>query len=216
LDPVVRPNARLGLSQTPKVGWSVSSEESFKCAKKESKLNENLILITGCSGGGKSTLLDALGDKGFAIVPEPGRRIIAEELAQQGTALPWENMKTFAQRAVATAKADLETARKHCSIVFFDRGLIDAAVALENSGGQRISDTLGVCRHYGQRVFLAPPWKAIFSTDRERRHDFNTAVEEYLRIECTLDVLGYEITELPKVSVQERVGFVLDRCGWAL
>ena len=33
-------------------------------------------LITGCSGGGKSTLCDHIGALGHHIVPEPGRRVI--------------------------------------------------------------------------------------------------------------------------------------------
>ena len=39
------------------------------------------VILSGCSGGGKSTLLDALAERGFAVVPEPGRRIVAKELA---------------------------------------------------------------------------------------------------------------------------------------
>jgi predicted ATPase len=33
------------------------------------------VVISGCSGGGKSTLLAELGRRGHAVVEEPGRRI---------------------------------------------------------------------------------------------------------------------------------------------
>jgi predicted ATPase len=42
------------------------------------------IVISGCSGGGKSILLGELALRGLATAPEPGRRIIA-----QGGPMPW-------------------------------------------------------------------------------------------------------------------------------
>ena len=50
---------------------------------------ENFVTISGCSSGGKSTLLLELRRRGFATVDEPGRRIVAEELKRGGRALPW-------------------------------------------------------------------------------------------------------------------------------
>lgn len=47
------------------------------------------FLMTGFSCGGNSTLLEALGQRGFATVPEPGRRIVAEEIAGYDRSLPW-------------------------------------------------------------------------------------------------------------------------------
>jgi predicted ATPase len=38
------------------------------------------VVISGCSGGGKSTLLIELGRRGYATVEEPGRRIVKEEM----------------------------------------------------------------------------------------------------------------------------------------
>ncbi|WP_409999599.1 AAA family ATPase [Rhizobium leguminosarum] len=47
------------------------------------------VLISGCSGGGKSTLLAELAARGHAVVEEPGRRIVKQELEGDGAALPW-------------------------------------------------------------------------------------------------------------------------------
>jgi predicted ATPase len=62
------------------------------------------------SGGGKSTLLAELGRRGHAIVEEPGRRIVQQELQQGGTALPWNNGQAFAHRAIAMALEDRASA----------------------------------------------------------------------------------------------------------
>ncbi len=172
-------------------------------------------MLTGCSGGGKSTLLDALSNRGFATVSEPGRRIVEYEIVGDGKALPWRNMKAFAMRAVEIARSDLESAQVHRGPVFFDRGLIDAAVALEYSCGPSLGETLGNARVYSEPVFLFPPWKKLFASDAARSHDFQAAVEEYHRIESGLNEFGYEVLVIPRLSVNERVEFVLDKIGTA-
>ncbi|MEL7180126.1 MAG: AAA family ATPase [Pseudomonadota bacterium] len=176
-------------------------------------MSRRFVLLTGCSGGGKSTLLEALEERGFATTPEPGRRIVSDELAGCGKALPWVNMKAFAQRAVEIAKRDLEVAEQRGGIVFFDRGLIDAAVALAHCGGPTLEETLGERQAYETRVFVVPPWKPLFANDAQRRHSFEEAVQEHRRIEQALDAFGYITTALPKVSVRERAEIVLRDCG---
>ena len=56
-------------------------------------------------------MLDALGARGFTTVPEPGRRIVSEERAKNGNALPWVDLKAFAQRAF-----DLATGLPACKM----------------------------------------------------------------------------------------------------
>ena len=192
---------------------SVNFAEIQQHNRRLSALSSKHVLLTGCSCGGKSTLLEALDKLGCATVPEPGRRIVAEETAVGGKALPWVDMKAFAQRAIEMAKSDLEAAQQTGSIVFFDRGIIDAAVALEHLGGKSVTETLGQTRPYAERVFVFPPWKELFAEDAERRHGFDTAVQEYHRINRALSDLGYKIQEMPKMSVQERVDLVLRECG---
>jgi len=170
------------------------------------------VLLTGCSGGGKSTLLKALDERGFRTVQEPGRRIVSDELAGQGNALPWVDMKAFALRAVEMAKHDLQAAQQFNGFVFFDRGLIDAAVALAHSGGGSMQEILGENQQYSKRVFVTPPWREMFTKDAERRHNFDEAVQEHRRIEKALETLGYITIELPKVSVQKRAELLLKEC----
>lgn len=151
----------------------------------------------------------ALKERGFDTVPEPGRRIVIEELRASGIALPWANPKAFAERAVQMARSDLVWADHQTGVVFFDRGLVDAALALTHAGGPAYRDTLGTRRTYSRKVFLAPPWPEIYKTDAERQHGFSEAEAEFQRIATTLPNLGYDIRILPKASVAERIAFVL-------
>ena len=168
------------------------------------------FLITGCSGGGKSTLLAALGSAGHEVVEEPGRRIVAEEIASGGSALPWIDMAAFARRAVAMSKSDLSLAQKAAGPVFFDRGLIDAAVALHHVEGIALETTLENRKPYCDPIFLAPPWPELFATDEQRRHGLEEAVAEFDRLESALQRLDYRVIQLPKVPVEARVRYVLE------
>lgn len=171
--------------------------------------DRRLVLISGCSGGGKSTLLAEVARRGHAVVEEPGRRIVAEELAGNGSALPWVDLAAFARRAVAIATDDHARARGIAGWVFFDRGLVDAATALEHVTREPVLDELCRPYPYHRRVFLAPPWPEIYATDGERRHGFDAAVEEYARLLDAYPALGYDVVILPKVGVVERADFVL-------
>lgn len=173
---------------------------------------DNFVIISGCSGGGKSTLLEALSKKGYATVPEPGRRIVKHETATGGTALPWVNMEAFARRAVAVSLADRDAA-PDSKPVFFDRGLIDAASALHHICGDGFLHELKQKHRYNAMVFMTPPWPEIYLSDDERQHDFQAAVEEYERLLRDYRDLDYTTVILPKCSVEERVTLVLERLG---
>jgi predicted ATPase len=49
---------------------------------------DRFVLLSGCSGGGKSALLSALRTRGFAAFEEPGREVVREQLLIDGPALP--------------------------------------------------------------------------------------------------------------------------------
>ena len=170
---------------------------------------DRFVIISGCSAGGKSALLAELARRGHAIVEEPGRRIVRKELESGGSALPRIDPAAFARRAIAMARTDYEDAAVLRGWVFFDRGLIDAAAALQYRTGEPALAPLARTHRYHRSVFLAPPWPEICVTDAERRHGFDTTLAEYSRLLEVYPSLGYEVMVLPKVGVAERADHVL-------
>lgn len=170
--------------------------------------SDNLVIISGCSGGGKSTLLSELARRGYATVEEPGRRIVAAEMSADGTALPWIDMEAFARLAVSLSLADRAQV-PDSGWVFFDRGLIDAASALHHVCGDGFVYTLKTEHRYNPLVFMTPPWPDIYVTDNERQHDFSAAEAEYERLLRDYQALGYDTVTLAKCSVNERADTVL-------
>ncbi|WP_019960573.1 AAA family ATPase [Woodsholea maritima] len=167
------------------------------------------VILSGCSGGGKSTLLAELQRRGYETVEEPGRRIVAEEILRGGRALPWVDLEAFARRAIEMAASDHERVKNARGLVFYDRGLVDAAVALEHATGIPVSRTLNKQPRFHQQVFLVPPWPEIYRTDGERHQDFEEGVREYQRLLNAFRKLQYTTTILPKVDVKERAQLVL-------
>jgi predicted ATPase len=45
----------------------------------------NWFILTGGPGSGKTSVLDHLSETGHIVVPEVARKIIQEQMAQQGT-----------------------------------------------------------------------------------------------------------------------------------
>ncbi|MEA3233914.1 AAA family ATPase [Pseudomonas mosselii] len=177
---------------------------------------KHFVVISGCSGGGKSTLLSELRRRGHAVIEEPGRRVVQQEERAGGKALPWLDMEAFLRRAIDVALEDYANASYSSSQwVFFDRGLIDAAAALQALTGDPILEKLSQQHHYHSHVFLAPPWAEIYAQDAERRHDMTAAVCEFERLQNAYPALGYAVSLLPKVSVIARADFVLATLGIA-
>jgi predicted ATPase len=154
-------------------------------------------------------LLEELARRGHTVVPEPGRRIVAEELERGGSALPWIDGAAFARRTIELSLADRAAAETGSSLVFFDRGLLDAAAGLYHLTCEIPLDLRRLDLRYNQRVFMAPPWPEIYRTDGARRHGLAEATEEYHRLLSFYPAQGYDLQLLPKLSVSDRADFVL-------
>ena len=131
------------------------------------------------------------------------------ELLSDGKALPWADLRAFLQKVTAAALDDIAAVGDTSEWVFFDRGLMDAAIGLQHLTGEPVSATLDLSSHYHQQVFLAPPWPEIYVQDVERRHALDAATAEYDRLLAAYPSFGYNISILPKTNVAQRADFVL-------
>lgn len=166
---------------------------------------KRFVLLSGCSGGGKSTLLAALAARGFATVEEPGRRIVAQALSGDGLGLPWQDPAGFARRALDLALSDWQAAHALAGPVIFDRGLIDAVAAFEHATGHLPAEAATLRGRYRETVMMTPPWPAMFRQDTDRRHGLPEAEAEYQRLLAFLPRFGYRPVILPPRPLAERV-----------
>lgn len=174
---------------------------------------DRFVVITGGPGSGKSTLLAELEARGHFCLPEAGRAIIQAQVAIGGQALPWSDRSAFAELMLSWEIRSYETAKAKSGFAFFDRGVPDIAGYLRLIRlpvPAHIQKAVELFR-YSPQVFIASPWPEIFTQDRERKQDFDEAIQTCEALAATYTAAGYELIELPRVPVAERVRFILER-----
>ncbi|MDZ4382936.1 MAG: AAA family ATPase [Parvibaculum sp.] len=171
----------------------------------------NFYAVTGGPGAGKTTLIETLAALGFGTVEEAGRRIIREQNAKGGKATHDGDRLAYRDLMFDDAIRTFERMRTESGPVFFDRGLPDL-IGYSLLNGTPVPKALAeaVRRYrYNGTVLIAPPWREIYGQDEERGQDFTEAVATHEAIREAYIEAGYELFELPMVSVEARVNLVL-------
>ncbi len=176
-------------------------------------MSPRCIVLSGCSGGGKSTLLEEMARRGYSTVSEPGRRVIAEERQGGGRALPWVNSEVFCRRIIGLAISDFSNAKD--DLVLFDRSALDALIWFDRTGTPLETKVREQILHLGYDpcVFLFPPWPEIFEQDDDRRHNLAAAIAEYDALCDRLPDYGFVIENVPKGPVAWRADWLEERLG---
>jgi predicted ATPase len=163
------------------------------------------FIITGGPGSGKTTLVEALRDRGYQVFPE-----IARDLITKGMTPPIQGAKPDSSlffELILSERIKSHQAIKGAETGFYDRGIPDSLgyFAYLNIRVPRALSAAVENYHYNPIVFAAPPWEDIFTRDQVRRESFAEACRLY---ELTVNgylKCGYRIVVLGKVAVGERV-----------
>jgi hypothetical protein len=107
------------------------SESTYQLAHLREQ-SDRFVVLSGCSGGGKSTLLTALERRGFIVFEEPGRQIVKEQQFLTGNALPWTDPLQFVELSVSRSIHQMALAARVDQRSFLDCGIVDAISFLEH------------------------------------------------------------------------------------
>lgn len=166
------------------------------------------IILTGGPGAGKTTLLAALRARGYKTVDESARAIIQERLASGLSPRPpaLEFARQILHRDIAKYRQPPEF-----DLVFFDRSLVEALCMVDQAAGIEAHELRDLLSQYpyDPRVFVLPPWEAIYTTDGERDQTFAQAVRVHETVTQWYRKCGYEIIEVPTGTVAERYAYIL-------
>lgn len=176
---------------------------------------DHLHVITGGPGSGKTSLIEALAAEGVRHMPEAGRAIIQDQVDIGGTALPWRDREAFAALMLAWEMRSYREAATAQVPVIFDRGIPDVIgyLRLCRLPVPAVVLRAAELRRYASRVFIAPPWPAIFVQDAERKQTLEEAEATFHAMVDTYSGLGYELVKLPLASIADRAAFVRERIG---
>lgn len=173
------------------------------------------VVFAGGPGSGKTTLLQALQLRGHMAVADSARAII--QARRSRSLSPRPAPLEFAQAILRQDIQQYDEQASASSVVFFERGVVDALGMLDELGALADSELRALLSAYPyhRRVFIFPPWEAIYATDAERDQTFVEAVQIYRAASEWYQGCGYELVEVPKVSVVERCAYVLRLLGTA-
>lgn len=173
---------------------------------------ESLFVLTGAPGAGKTTLLNAASARGIRIGREAARAVIQVQTAIDGSALQWRDPARFAELML---DRDIRTHEELCAgegPALCDRGIPDLVAYGRILGLAETEHFARAARlyRYNRTVFFAPPWREIYADDAERTEGWDHAQRIYGPMRDAYAEMGYRVVELPKVSVEDRLTFLLD------
>lgn len=176
-------------------------------------MQKEIIVIIGGPGTGKTSIIEKLIANGHCCYPEISRQVTLEAQKQGIEQLFLKNPLLFSELLLEGRKKQFESAcNEPHEVVFLDRGIPDVLAYMHYIGDSYPSFFDAACReHIYTRIFILPPWEEIYVSDRERYENFEQAKLIYNHLTETYQNYGYELIEVPKDSVDNRILFILDK-----
>ncbi len=162
-------------------------------------------------GAGKSTVLTKLTELGYTCIAEPAREILAEQRKIGGNGVPEKDSKLFIDLMLEKTIAQYEKYSKSDNIVIFDRAIPDFTGYADLLGVNN-EKYINASKEYrfNQNVFMFNGWREIYVNDDERKMSFELAEKFGRDVTKICTNSGYIIHDVPNVSVNERVKFIIN------
>jgi predicted ATPase len=175
------------------------------------QFEDRLFVLTGGPGVGKTAILRELQRRAVCCVPEAARQIIQQQVSIGGDAVPWINTERYASLMLEKSIQDYREHAAAGRVTIFDRGVLDS-IGYMQLNGFRISDdiyqqAINCC--YNKSVFIPAPWREIYETDSERKQTFEEAIIVDNLVREVYSEHGYEIIDIPQMTVEKRADYVL-------
>ncbi|MEK6450676.1 MULTISPECIES: AAA family ATPase [Myroides] len=176
-------------------------------------MNTKLILIIGGPGSGKTTLINELTKKGYICYPEISREVTKQAQQKGIDQLFLTEPLLFSQLLLeGRIKQHKEAICEKSNIVFIDRGIPDVLAYMHYKGDNYPESFDAACKeHMYHQIFLLPPWENIYISDEQRYESFQEASEIHEHLINTYSKYGYDLIEVPRDTVENRIDFILSK-----
>ncbi|CAL66419.1 AAA family ATPase [Christiangramia forsetii] len=171
------------------------------------------IVITGGPGTGKSSIIHKLEENGEKCLHEISRQVTLEAQSSGIDQLFLTQPLLFSEKLLdGRLKQYIEASGFKSDHIFIDRGLPDVVAYMDYFETEYPEVFNKTCENnrYDQ-IFILPPWKDIYTSDNERYESFDEALKISSYLYSTYKRYGYKPIEVPKLSVEDRTNFILDK-----
>lgn len=172
-------------------------------------MKNNFFILTGAPGSGKSTLINALREKGYICVDEPARAIIAEQKAIDGEGLYNKDKKLFLELMLSRMVYQYQQFDRGNGPVIFDRGIPDM-IGYAKLFEVDVKSAINASKiyQYNKNVLFLPSWQEIYTTDEDRIMSFEAAKNFGDLIRQAYTDCEYNIIDVPLADIDERLNFI--------
>ncbi len=176
-------------------------------------VQKKIKVIIGGPGTGKTSIIDELKARGYCCYPEISREVTMEARKQGIDQLFLEQPLLFSELLLEGRKKQyLEAQNEPHEVVFIDRGIPDVLAYMHYIGDSYPSFFDAACReNIYSEVYILPPWKEIYVSDEARYENYEQSELIHNHLVETYTKYGYNLIEVPKDSLDNRILFILDK-----
>ena len=165
-------------------------------------------VLTGGPSAGKTTLINALSERGYRTVSEAARDFIEEEIAKGKTYAEVRKDEAAFQRALVERKIAMEKALSREKLTFFDRGIPDSTAYYELIGlpiDSELRAALAAASY--RKAFLLG--LIPFEKDDIRKETQEDAITLNRLLRKSYEELGVRVVDVSVMPIQDRADFIL-------
>jgi predicted ATPase len=167
----------------------------------------NWHVITGAPCSGKTAVISALEQLGYPVVHEVARAYIDQELKKGNSIAKIKSDILRFERHILYKKIEIEKTLSKDATVFLDRGVPDSIgyYILEGLYPDEPIKKSKQTRY--KNIFFFE--RLFFEKDTVRSEDDKIAAQLDRILKESYQTLGYEIVQVPILTVKDRVDFIL-------
>lgn len=176
-------------------------------------MQKEIIVIIGGPGSGKTSIINELITKGFCCYPEISREVTLKAKADGIEQLFLTNPILFSEMLLEGRIQQFKNAQnENHEVVFIDRGIPDVLAYMKFIGDDYPENFELACKeNIYSKIFVLPPWEEIYISDNERYESYEQAQEIHNHLVETYQSYGYNLIEIPKETVENRVLHILEK-----